>query len=152
MNLMIVHPAIQDELIPGRPLEGEARRPVLVVLLREGESSLREIHGGAIRSERFVRALKGHPVGVIEDGAPPTGGVGEQRRAWLFVDRHLLHLPDAIERRERSAPAPGTPDTQAVVAVHANEPQTEYDLRGKCDPVGPDATEELRLRGKRNSD
>jgi len=22
MNLMIVHPAIQDELIPGRPLEG----------------------------------------------------------------------------------------------------------------------------------
>src|SRR6476646_12067393 len=152
MNLMIVHPAIQDELIFGRPLEGEARPPVLVVTLREGESSLREIDGGAIRSERIVDSLKGHPVGVIEDGAPPTGGVGEQRRAWLFVDRHLLHLPDAIERRKRSALAPGTPDTHAVVAVQAYEPQTKYHLRGKCDPVGPDATEELRLRGKRNSD
>src|SRR5882672_792650 len=79
MNLMIVHPAIQNELILGRPLEGEARPPVLVVTLREGESSLREIDGGAIRSERIVYALKGHPVGVsIEDGAPPTGGVGEE--------------------------------------------------------------------------
>jgi hypothetical protein len=87
MDLMIVHPAIQDELIPGRPLESEARPPVLVALLREGESPVREIDGGAIRSERIVCALKGHPIGVIEDGAPPTGGVGEQRRAWLFVDR-----------------------------------------------------------------
>src|SRR5947207_13932001 len=117
MNLMIVHPAIQDELVPGRPLEGEARPPVLVVTLREGESSVREIDGGAIRSERIVRALKGHAVGVIEDGAPPAGGVGEQRRAWLFVNGHLLHLPDAIERRKRYAFGPGTPDTQAVVAV-----------------------------------
>src|SRR5579863_6281014 len=149
MNLMIVHPAIQDELIPGRPLEGEARRPVLVVLLREGESSIRQIDGGAIRGERIVRALKDHLVGVIEDGAPPTGGVGEQRWAWLFVDRHLAHLPDAIERRERSAPGLGTPGNQAVVAVHAYEPQTKYDLRGKCDPVGPDVTEQLRFCGKR---
>src|SRR5215467_2481504 len=116
MNLMIVHPAIQDELIPGRPLEREARLPVFVALLREGESSLLEINGGTIRSERIVQPLKGHPVGVIEDGAPPTGGVGEQRRARLFVDRHLLHLPDAIERRERSAPAQDIPDTQAEVA------------------------------------
>src|SRR5579863_7239207 len=162
MNLMIVHQAIQDELILGRPLEGEARHPVLVVtlregessgreiaILREGESSVREIDEGAIRSERIVRALKGHPVGVIKDGAPPTGGIGEQRRAWLFVDRHLLHLPDAIERWERSAPAPGTPETPAIVAVRAYEPQTKYDLRDKCDPVGPDATEELRFRGRR---
>src|SRR5216684_4058891 len=126
MNLMIVHRAIQDEPILGRSVEREARIPVLVVLLREGESSLLEIDGGAIRNERIVQALKGHPVGVIEDGAPPTGGVGEQRRAWLFVDRHLAHLPDAIERRERSAPAPGTPDTPGVVAVHAYEPQTQY--------------------------
>src|SRR4029077_13297350 len=109
MNLMIVHPAIQDELIPGRTLEGEARRPVLVVTLREGESSILEIDGGAIRSERFVRVLNDHPVGVIEDGAPPTGGVGEQRRAWLFVDRHLLHLPDAIERRGGGCPPPRHP-------------------------------------------
>src|SRR5690349_1695765 len=98
MNLMIVHPAIQDELIPGRPLEREARPPVLVVTLRERESLLLEIDGGAIRNERFVDSLKGHAVGVIEDGAPPTGGVGEQRRTRLFVDGHLLHLPDAIER------------------------------------------------------
>src|SRR5579863_6841869 len=153
MNLMIIHPAIQDELIPGRPLECEARRPVLVVTLREGESSLREIDGGAIRSKRIVRALKGHtqgrlcmyhlfvqrstaPAGEIEDGAPPTGRVSEQRRAWLFVDRHLLHFPDAIERRERSAPALGIPVPPGLVAVHAYEPQTQYDLRGKCDPVG----------------
>src|SRR5579859_529246 len=149
MNLMIVHPAIQNELIPGRSVEREARLPVLVVLLREGESLLLEIDGGAIRNERIVDSLKGHPVGVIEDGAPPTGGVGEQRRAWLFVDGHLLHLPDAIERRERSAPAPGIPDTQAVVAGHAYEPQTQHDLCGKCDPVGPDAAEEWRFRGKR---
>src|SRR6476659_8286938 len=148
MNLMIVHPAIKDEPILGKSLECEARLPVLLVLLREGESSLREIDGGAIRNERIVDALKGHPVGVIEDGAPPTGGVGEQRRAWLFVDGHLLHLPDAIERRERSAPAPGIPDTPGVVAVHAYEPHTQYDLRGNCDPVGPDATEELRFRGR----
>src|SRR4051812_33696015 len=106
MNLMIVHPAIQNELIPGRPLEGEARPPVLVVTLREGESSLREIDGSAIRSERIVRALKGHRVGVIEDGAPPTGGISEQWRAWLFVDRHLLHPPDAIERRGAAGPPP----------------------------------------------
>src|SRR6478672_2939337 len=139
MHLMIIHPAIQNELIPGRPLECEARPPVLVVTLREGESSLREIDGGAIRSERIVHALKGHAVGVIEDGAPPTGGVGEQRRAWLFVDGHLLHLPDTIERRERSAPAYSIPVTPGLVAVHAYEPQTKYDLRGKCDPVGPDA-------------
>src|SRR5258708_16011843 len=84
MNLMIVHPAIQHEMIPGRPLEGEARPPVLVVTLREGESSLREIDGGAIRSERIVHALKGHTVGVIEDGAPPTGGVGEEWRGGGF--------------------------------------------------------------------
>src|SRR4051794_22580428 len=103
MNLMIVHSAIQDELIPGRLLEFEARRPVFVVTLRERESSLLEIDGGVIRSERFVRALNDHPVGVIEDGAPPAGGVSEQRREWLFVDRHLLHLPDAIERRQWSA-------------------------------------------------
>src|SRR5258708_29149208 len=102
MNLMIVHPAIQNELIPGRLPEGEARLPVLVATLREGESSLREINGGAIRNEGFVDSLKGHPVGVIEDGASPAGRVGEQWRAQLFVDRHLLHLPDAIERRERS--------------------------------------------------
>src|SRR5216684_2320111 len=140
MDLMIVHPAIQNEMVPGRLLKGEARRPALIVTLREGESSLREIDGGAIRSERIVHALKGHAVGVIEDGAPPAGRVGEQRRAWLFVDRHLLHLPDAIERRERSALAPGTPDTQAVVAVQAYEPQTKYHLRSKCNPVGPDAT------------
>src|SRR5947208_10044718 len=148
MNLMIVHPAIQDKLIPGRPLEGEARPPVLVVTLRERESFLREIDGGAIRSERIVQPLKGHHVGVIEDGAPPTGRVGEQRRAWLFVDGHLLHLPYAIERRERSAPAYSIPDTPGEVAGYAYKPQTKYDLRGKCDPVGPDATEELRLRGK----
>src|SRR5438270_7304635 len=152
MNLMIVHPAIQNELIPGRPLEGEARPPVLVFTLREGESSLREINGGAIRSERIVRALKGHAVGVIEDGAPPTGGVSEQRRAWLFVDRHLLHLPDAIERRERSAAAPGIPGTPGVVAGYAYDPQTKYDLRGKCDPVGPDATGQWRFHGERQSD
>src|SRR5579859_2649818 len=148
MNLMIVHPAIQNELVPGRPLEGEARRPVFVVTLREGESSVRKIDGGEIRDERIVDALKGHPVGVIEDGAPPAGGVGEQRRAWLFVDGHLLHLPDAIERRERSAPATGIPDTPGEVAIHAYEPHTEYELRGKCDPVGPDATEKLRFRGR----
>ena len=92
---MIVHPAVQNELIRGRPLESEARRPVLVVTLREGESSLREIDGGAIRSDRIVQALKGQtqgrlcmyhlfvqrstvPVGEIEDGAPPAGGVGEE--------------------------------------------------------------------------
>src|SRR5215510_1184718 len=86
MNLMIVHPAIQDELILGRPLEGEARRPVFVVTLRERDSSLRELDRGAIRSERIVHALKGHtrgrlcvsrlcvqrsavPAGQIEDGA-----------------------------------------------------------------------------------
>src|SRR6476660_1160828 len=125
MNLMIVHPAIQNELIPGRLLEREARPPVLVVTLREGESSLREIDGGSIRSERIVRALKGHAVGVIEDGAPPTGRVGEQRRAYCFVDRHLLHLPDAIERRERSAAAPGIPATPGEVEGHAYEPQTK---------------------------
>src|SRR5437899_12000772 len=125
MNLMIVHPAIQDELIPGRPLEGEVRRPVLVVTLRESDSSLREIDRGAIRSERFVDSLKGHLVGVIEDGAPPTGGVGEQRRAWLSVDRHLAHLPDAIERRDRSAAAQGIPATPGEVACHAYEPQTQ---------------------------
>src|SRR3954470_1556191 len=152
MDLMIVHPAIQNELIPGRPLKREARPPVLVVTLREGESSVREIDRGAIRSERIVRALKGHAVGVIEDGAPPAGGVGEERRAWLFVDGHLLHLPDAIERRERSAAAPGIPGTPGVVAGQAYDPQTKYDLRGKCDPVDPDATEELRLRGKHQSD
>src|SRR5438270_14008615 len=135
MNLMIVHPTIQNEMIPGRPLEGEARLPVLVFTLREGESFLLEIDGGTIRNDRIVDALKGHPVGVIEDGAPPTGGVGEQRRAWLFVDGHLLHLPDAIERRERSAPAPGIPEIPGAVAIQAYEPQTQYDLRGKCDPV-----------------
>jgi hypothetical protein len=43
MNLMIVHPAIQDKLIPGRTLENEVCRPVLIVTLREGESSLREL-------------------------------------------------------------------------------------------------------------
>src|ERR1700733_6176870 len=111
MNLMIVHPAIQDELIPDRPLEGEARRPVLVVTLREGESSVREIAGGRKRGKGIVRALKGLAVGVSEDGAPPTGGVGEQRRAWLFVDRHLSYLPDAIERRGGAAPPPRAPDT-----------------------------------------
>src|SRR5215469_13282616 len=115
MNLMIVHLAIQDELIPGRPFEGEARSPVLVATLREGKSFLREIDGGTIRSERIVQALKGQtqgrlcvtclcvrpsavPAGEIEDGTPPTGGVGEQRQAWLLVDGHLLHLPNAIER------------------------------------------------------
>src|SRR6476620_6292963 len=125
MNLMIVHQAIKDEPIFGRSLECEARLPVLLVLLREGESSLREINGGAIRNERIVQPLKGHAAGVIEDGTPPTGRVGEQRRAWLFVDRHLLHLPDAIERRERSAPAPGIPGTPGVVAGHAYDPQTQ---------------------------
>ena len=35
------------------------------------------------------------------------------------------------------------------MAVHAYEPQTQYDLRNKCDSVGPDATEELLLRGRR---
>ena len=35
------------------------------------------------------------------------------------------------------------------MAVQAYEPQTKYDLRNKCDPVGPDATEQLRFRGKR---
>jgi hypothetical protein len=89
------------------------------------------------------------PAGEIDDGAPPTGGVGEQRRARLFVDRHLAHLPDAIERRERSAAALGIPVNPALMEVHAYEPQTHYDLRGKRDPVGPDATEESHLRGRR---
>src|SRR4051812_49708102 len=106
MNLMIVHPAIQNELIPGRPLECEARRPVLVALLREGESFLREIDGGAIRNKRIVQALKGHAVGVIEDGAPPTGGVGEEWRGGVFVDGDLLYLPHAIKRRGGGAPPP----------------------------------------------
>src|SRR6185312_10858278 len=166
MNLMIVHLAIQDEFVLGRPLKCEVRRPVLVALLREGESFLLEIDGGAIRSERIVQALKGHtrgclcthhlcvlrstvPCGEIEDGAPPTSGVGEQRRAWLFVDRHLFHLPDAIERRALSASAPPIPVAPALVEVNAYEPQTQYDLRDKCDPVGPDATEEFHLRGRR---
>src|SRR5258708_29043359 len=149
MNLMIVHAAIQDKPVPGRLLEGEVRLPVLAAPLREDESSLREIDGGDIRSERIVDALKGHPIGKIEDGAPPTGRVGEERRSWLSVDRHLLHIPYAIERRERLAQAhdfPGAPDE---VAGCACEPQTEYDLHSKCDPVGPDAAKELRLRGKR---
>src|SRR5258708_16644925 len=116
MNLMIVHPAIQNELISGRLPECEARRPVLVVTLREGESSLREIDGGAIISERTVRALKGHAAGVIEDGAPPAGRVGEQRRRELFIHRHLLPPPHAIKRRGgggRPAPAPPAPPPRA---------------------------------------
>src|SRR5258708_40358759 len=99
MNLMIVHAAIQDKPVPGRLLEGEVRLAVLAAPLREDESSLREIDGGDIRSERIVDALKGHPIGKIEDGAPPTGRVGEQRRAGLFGGRQLLHIPYAIERR-----------------------------------------------------
>src|ERR1043166_9522530 len=123
MNLMIVHPAIQDELVLGRLLKCEVCARVLLAIICEDDSSVRKIDGGTIRSERIVQALKGHrrgrlctyhlcvlpsaaPVGVIEDGAPPTGGVGEQRLARLFVDRHLLHLPDAIEWRDRSAWAP----------------------------------------------
>src|SRR5256885_17207033 len=106
MNLMIVHTAIQNELIPGRLLEGEARLPVLVVTLREGESSLREIDGGDTTSERIVHALKGHPFGKIEDGAPPTGRVGEQRRGGVVVDGKLLYLPDGLERGGWVGPFP----------------------------------------------
>src|SRR3954469_25843002 len=149
MNLMIVHPAIENEMIPGRLLEGEARPPVLVATLRERESFLREIDGSAIRSERIVHALKSHLVGIIENGAPPTGGVGEEWRAWLFVDRHLLHLPDALERRAGAAPAYSISGIPGEVAIKGYEPQTKYDLCGKCDPVGPDAAEEWLFRGKR---
>ena len=166
MNLMIVHPAIQDQLIPSRPVQCEACLPLLVATLREVKSSARKIDGGAIGNERIVQALQSQtegrlcvtclcvrpsavPAGEIEDGTPPTGGVGEQRQAWLFVDRHLLHLPDAIERRERSASPRPIPVTPALVGEKDYEPQTKYDLRGKCDPVGPDATEEFHLRGRR---
>src|ERR1041385_2152757 len=166
MNLMMVHPAIQDELVLGRLLKCEVCARVLLATLCEDDSSVRKIDGGTIRSERIVQALKGHtrgrlctyhlcvlpsaaPVGVIEDGAPPTGGVGEQRLARLFVDRHLLHLPDAIEWRDRSAWALVIPVNPELVEVHAYEPQTKYHLRGKRDPVGPDATEESHLRGRR---
>src|SRR5260221_13350880 len=96
MNLMIVHAAIQDKPVPGRLLEGEVRLPVLAAPLREDESSLREIDGGDIRSERIVDGLKVHPIGKIEDGAPPTGSDGEQRRARGVVERHLLLLPYVI--------------------------------------------------------
>src|SRR4051812_49844122 len=106
MNLMIVHPAIENEMIPGRLLEGEARPPVLVATLRERESFLREIDGSAIRSERIVHALKSHLVGIIENGAPPTGGVGEEWRAGGFVGRHLLYLPHPLERRGGGGPPP----------------------------------------------
>src|SRR5258708_40279382 len=112
MNLMIVHAAIQDKPVPGRLLEGEVRLPVLAAPLREDESSLREIDGGDIRSERIVDALKGHPIGKIEDGAPPTGRVGEQRRAGVFVDRHLLPNPYAIEVRGGGR-FPPTPSSRA---------------------------------------
>src|SRR4051795_7076195 len=98
MNLMIVHPAIQNEMIPGRLLEGEAHPPVLVATLRERESFLREIDGSAIRSERIVHALKSHLVGIIENGAPPTGGVGEEWRGWGVVvctPPPPPHSPDA---------------------------------------------------------
>src|SRR5258708_38522914 len=104
MNPMIVHPAIKDEPILGRSVEGEARIPVLVVLLREGESSLWEIDGGTIRSERIVQPLKGHPVGVIEDGAPPTGGVGEQRRVRMFWVCRLAFPPEARGGRRVAGP------------------------------------------------
>src|SRR5258708_32897308 len=101
MNLMVGHPAVKNELISGRLPECEARRPVLVVTLREGESSLREIDGGAIISERTVRALKGHASGVIEDGAPPAGRVGEQRRAEVFFHHLQLPGPTAVESAAR---------------------------------------------------
>src|SRR5262249_20135993 len=107
-------------------------RPVLVVTLREGESSLQEIDRGAIRNERFVDSLKGHPVGVIEDGAPPTGGVGEQRRAGVSLGRHLEDLPEALELRGAAPAAPGIPVTPALLAGKAYEPQTKYDLRGNA--------------------
>src|SRR5258708_8387617 len=111
MNPMIVHPAIKDEPILGRSVEGEARIPVLVVLLREGESSLWEIDGGTIRSERIVQPLKGHPVGVIEDGAPPTGGVGEQRRGRVFGERTLPPPPPSPTRPRSFPPPPPYPTT-----------------------------------------
>ena len=115
MNLMIVHAAVQDKPVPGL-LEGEVRLPVLVAPLREGESSLREIDGGDITSERIVEALKGHPFGKIEDGAPPTGRVGEQRRAWLFVDRHLLHIPYAVKSGGSGFSGPRFPEAPGEVA------------------------------------
>jgi putative ABC transport system permease protein len=51
VNLMTVHPTIEDELIPGRALKGEVPLPVLVAPLREGESFVREIDGAGIIGE-----------------------------------------------------------------------------------------------------
>src|ERR1700754_886202 len=53
VNLMLVHPAIEDELILSRAPKGEVRRPVLVVPLREGESCVRETYGSPVIGERI---------------------------------------------------------------------------------------------------
>src|ERR1035438_5282411 len=60
VNLVIVHPTIEDELIPVRALKGEVRLPVLVAPLGEGESFVCEIDGGGIMSERIVHPPKVH--------------------------------------------------------------------------------------------
>jgi hypothetical protein len=73
VNLMIVHPAIEDELIPGRAPKSEVRRPVLVAPLREGESCVRDTDRGPIISERIVRPLKQPQVHQAESKGKPAG-------------------------------------------------------------------------------
>ena len=51
VNRMIVHPTIEHELLPGRVLKDEIRRPILVSPLGEGESFFRGINGGGIRNK-----------------------------------------------------------------------------------------------------
>ena len=78
LELVTVHVAIEHQLIRGRSLEGEFRFPVLIVVLCEGEGSLLDIDGSAIRVEGIVHLLERHARRNVKDGAPPETTVCNQ--------------------------------------------------------------------------
>lgn len=72
MKLMAVHVAVEDQLIWGRALEGEACFPVFVAILCERKGSVVDFDGGSITGQGVVHALERHPDGNVKDDAPPA--------------------------------------------------------------------------------
>jgi hypothetical protein len=145
MNPVAVHVAIHGHLILRHVLAIKVGFPVLVILLAECERISVDL---CVESRvGIVHALKRHPVGQVKDSPAPTIIVVEQRRADLTIDRKLVHIPDAVERRFRASAAEGVPAIPTAIGINSYQPDAQDDLDGQHKAVRTACAEQLRFVG-----
>src|SRR3984885_5894001 len=144
VHLVVIHLAIEHQLIGRSALKTKVGLPVLVSKFCEREGVVAHIDRGAVGSKRLVHTLEGHAFLEVKNGAAEAIVVSHQGRTNLAVNRKLIDVPDAVEHGLRSSTAIRMPGTPRAIEAAANHPETKNNLNRDCDATGGERLEEFR--------